>query len=111
MEQFTSSEMISTVFQSAQMESFLGLRPHFTIDDIIYVEMGCQMVQFLSAVDIVAPTMFVNLTVLILNAGVRLKFSGGGGGRVGDTFKTSLPLRTTFAFTHPLFKDVFGKIP
>ena len=22
-----------------------------------------------------------------------------------------LPLRTTFAFTHPLFYDVFGKIP
>ena len=36
-----------------------------------------------------------------LNPSVRLKFSGGGRG--GDTFKTPSPLRTTFAFTHPLF--------
>ena len=32
------------------------------------------------------------------------------GGRGGDTFKNLLPLRT-FAFTHPLFQDVFGKTP
>ena len=33
----------------------------------------------------------------------------GVGGRDGDTFKTSFPLRTTFAFTNPQCKDVFRK--
>ena len=34
-----------------------------------------------------------------------------GGGKGGDTLKTPSPLRTTFAFSHPLFYDVFGKTP
>ena len=45
-----------------------------------------------------------------VSQGVWLKFSGEGG-RGGDTFKPPSPLRTAFAFTHPLFLDVSGKIP
>ena len=41
---------------------------------------------------------------------VWLKFSRAGG-KGGDTLKTPSPLRTTFAFSHPLFYDVFGKTP
>ena len=37
--------------------------------------------------------------------------AGGGGNRVGDTLCISSPLQTTFAFTNPLFQDVFIKIP
>ena len=33
------------------------------------------------------------------------------GGKGDDTICASFFLRTTFAFTHPLFQGAFGKIP
>ena len=36
-----------------------------------------------------------------------IKFSGGGGGAEVVTPSNPSPLQTTFAFTHPLFKDVY----
>ena len=40
-----------------------------------------------------------------------IKMFGGGEGGRGHHLQNPLPLRTTFAFTHLLFSDVFGKIP